>query len=113
MKLHWHHVWYLAAILGIAGLWLDWSWFRDPWFPMFCLASAQLARYRSGLPLSWIDRAWQSRGLEKFAVASIVLLMVAITGWFYYVKLVWGPANERAGIQEYLNARKAQMEGTK
>ncbi len=109
MKRYFHLAWYALAVVCLAGLWAGWDWFREPMFPLVCVLSGRLTKYELQGKTTFIDRPFERRWMEKFAVASIIAVMVGITGWFYYVKYVWAPANERAGVQEYLDAREAMM----
>lgn len=110
MKRFWYFFWYAAALAGLVGLWAGWSWFSDPWFPMFCIAMAQVVRLRSGLPETFLDKTFQSNRAEKLAVTSILVIVVGVSGWAAYLKYVWGPENERQGVQEYLDARAKKLE---
>ena len=109
MKFPWHYLWYGATIVGFAGLFLGWNWV-DPWFPMFTVAMAQLSRIRSGHPETIFDKTFKSGRLEKLAAGSILLMMIVITGWFLYLKYVSFPANDRAGVEEYLKEREKLLE---
>jgi len=109
MKFEFHYLWYGAVVLGFVGLFQGWTWV-DAWFPMFALAMAQLSRIRSGKPETLLDRSFKSSRVERLAIGSVFVVVLGITGWFVYLKYVWGPANERAGVQEYLDARAKKLE---
>ncbi len=111
MKKYAHLLWYALGLLSLAGLWLHWDWASEPLFPLVCFLSGRLTRHELRLQPTIFDRPFENRWMEKFAIGSIAVMMLTITGWFLYVKYVWGPANERAGVQEYLDAREAMMKG--
>lgn len=101
--------WYALAGVSLVGLWLGWSWFSEPLWPLVCILTGRLSRYELKLEPTVFDRAFKSRWLERFAMGSIAAMMIGITGWFLYLKYVSGPAAERAGVAEYLQAREAMM----
>ena len=105
MKKYWHFIWYAAGFGGLAGLWLHASWSQGPWFPWFAFTMAELTKLQNGIRGGWLDRAFSTSGMTKFAIGSSLAVMIAVTGWIYYFKYVAGPAMDRQGVAEYLQER--------
>jgi hypothetical protein len=110
MKRYAHYPFYAAAAVSVVGMFMQWEWVKgawDGWFPAWAVAVGELIRVRNNIEAGVVEKV--SKNFQRFAVASIVLLFVGMGGWFAYLKYVWGPANERAGVQEYLDARDKQL----
>lgn len=117
VKKYAHYGFYAAALVSVAGMWLDWGWVKgtvDGWFPMAAVLMGQLTRIRNGLEPDVFDRAFQSRVIEKFAIASLVLFSLGIAGWYAYLVNVKFPKDRAESVEqfkkdfaEYQNAKEA------
>lgn len=103
--MRWHWLWYLTAMICVAGMWLDWGWVKawglDGWFPLFCVVTGQLVRSRSGLPPDIFDRAFQSMKAERLAIGSILLLVFGISIWVAWLNYVEMPRSRAESIEEF------------
>lgn len=99
-----HYLFYAAAMLSVAGMWLDWHWVKgtfDGWFPMFAVVAGQLTRLRTGAPETILDRAFKSQRAEKMALASLVLIGLGITAWALLLIYVYHPMKDAESIEQY------------
>ncbi len=114
MKFHQHYIFYLAAVISIVGMLLGWEWVKgsiDGWFPMFAAAMGEITRLRNGVPAGWLEHNMQrSRKLTFVVVALPVLWFAAIGAYGAYLVYVKHPADNQAGIEEYLEARAKNLE---
>lgn len=101
-RLHWGF--YAAALISTIGMWAQWPWVKgvfDGWFPLFCVVSGQLMRARSGLEPDIFDRVFKNAWAEKFAAASIAVMIFGLAGAIFYYEKVHKPAADRQAIEEF------------
>lgn len=104
LKKYAHHAFYGAALISVAGMWLQWDWVKgtfDGWFPLAAVLMGQLTRIRNGLEPDAFDRAFKSRAIEKTFLASLVVFGLGIAGWYAYLVRIKIPRDRAESVEQF------------
>lgn len=104
LKKYAQHGFYAAALVSVAGMWLEWDWVKgtfDGWFPLTAVLMGQLTRIRNGLEPDIFDRAFKSHFLEKTFVTSLMIFGLGIAGWYAYLVKVKFPKDRADSIEQF------------